>query len=361
MSGRFRLSRLLVARLDELGVAPAQVVRRAGLRAGWLDEERLVLDTAEFFAFWTAVETLSRDALLGLRLGGEDRVERYDPISLAALSASCFRDAVNRASRYKQVMCPEEIRLVDRGSEGHIRFLWLRAAGAPPNVLQDLCFAWIFTLGRRGTGRTFSPLRVEFSRKGANRRAYESHFGCPVHFEAGEDTLVFAQADLDRAFRTQNADLLAMIAPQLEQELMQQQAAGGGVERVKATMKRLLAGRRPELRDVSREMGVSTRTLQRRLADAGATYQRLLEEARRELAHHYLLSSTLELSETAYLLGYEDASSFFRAFHRWEGSPPGQWRELRRGKPGDATLAHPAGAAMAGAVAKDGPAGAFSG
>ena len=51
-----------------------------------------------------------------------------------------------------------------------------------------------------------------------------------------------------------------------------------------------------------------------------------MQEARRELARHYLLHSSLELNETAYLLGYEDAHSFFRAFHDWEGSPPGEWR-----------------------------------
>ena len=59
-------------------------------------------------------------------------------------------------------------------------------------------------------------------------------------------------------------------------------------------------------------------------------FQRLLEEARRELARHYLLHSSRELNETAYLLGYEDANSFFRAFHHWEGTSPGQWRVLQR-------------------------------
>ena len=61
------------------------------------------------------------------------------------------------------------------------------------------------------------------------------------------------------------------------------------------------------------------------------TFQQLLQEARRELARHYLLHSSLELNDTAYLLGYEDAHSFFRAFHEWEGSPPGEWRARHAG------------------------------
>jgi AraC-like DNA-binding protein len=76
-------------------------------------------------------------------------------------------------------------------------------------------------------------------------------------------------------------------------------------------------------------MRLSTRTLQRRLTGKGVTFQQLLAEARRELARHYLLHSSLELNETAYLLGYEDANSFFRAFHAWEGATPNQWREAQ--------------------------------
>ena len=56
----------------------------------------------------------------------------------------------------------------------------------------------------------------------------------------------------------------------------------------------------------------------------------MLEDARRELARHYLLHSSLDLTETAYLLGYEDANSFFRAFHQWEGDSPGRWRDRHR-------------------------------
>ena len=78
--------------------------------------------------------------------------------------------------------------------------------------------------------------------------------------------------------------------------------------------------------DVAKELRLSARTLQRRLTEAGATFQQLTQEARRELARHYLRQPSLELNQTAYLLGYEDAHSFFRAFHEWEGSSPGAWR-----------------------------------
>jgi AraC-like DNA-binding protein len=139
---------------------------------------------------------------------------------------------------------------------------------------------------------------------------------------------VFETADVDRPFLTHNAELLALIAPQLESELTQQLAHKSLTEQVKSILKKLLAGQRPTLQDVSRELHLNNRTLQRRLTAERAKFQALMEEARRELAQHYLLHSSLELNETAYLLGYEDANSFFRAFHQWEGTSPGEWRAV---------------------------------
>jgi AraC-like DNA-binding protein len=100
---------------------------------------------------------------------------------------------------------------------------------------------------------------------------------------------------------------------------------------VKDALKRSLAGRRPAVRDVAQELGLSARTLQRRLTDEGFTFQQLLEDTRRELARHYLKQSAVELPEAAFLLGFGDANSFFRAFQVWEGTSPTEWR-TRAGK-----------------------------
>jgi AraC-like DNA-binding protein len=155
---------------------------------------------------------------------------------------------------------------------------------------------------------------------------HEAHFRCPVKFDAKQNVLVFSKADMERPFLTHNADLLAIVAPQLEAELKRQLAQKTISEQVKGTVKKLLAGQRPALQDVARELHLSTRTLRRRLTDEGGTFQ--MENARRELAQHYLLHSSLELNETAYRLGYEDSNSFFRAFHHWEGTSPGAWRAV---------------------------------
>jgi AraC-like DNA-binding protein len=233
-------------------------------------------------------------------------------------------------ARYKQLTCPEEIRVVSQGDRCAVRFQWLLARESEPAVLIDVCFAWILAIGRRGTGGPLTPLRLELIRSPAHREILEEHFGCRVHFRAANNDLIFRKSDLDRPFVTHNAELLAMLAPQLEAELADQRLRQTVQDKVKQTLKRLLAGQRPTIQEVSQELNLSARTLQRRLTEAGVTFQQVLEEARRELAHHYLLQSSLELNETAYLLGYESANSFFRAFHHWEGTSPGQWRAVQR-------------------------------
>ena len=99
---------------------------------------------------------------------------------------------------------------------------------------------------------------------------------------------------------------------------------------MRGAIEQKLTGRRPTIDEVAGALHVSSRTLQRRLQDAGSSFQRVLEEARHHLARYYLNNSVLELNEAAYLLGYEDASSFVRAFRTWEGVPPARWRENQR-------------------------------
>ena len=333
MANQFRVSATLPRKLGELGLPAETVLRHAGLPMGLFNQEKILVSTEEFFALYRGIAETSSDPALGLKLGTEERIEHYDPIKIAALSARSFRDAVQRLARYKQLTCPEEIRLVERGSECAVQFVWLLAHEKEPPLLVDVCFAWIVSIGRRGTRHLVSPKRVELQRVSAHRDMYEAHFRCPVKFKANQNALVFSSADMELPFVTHNADLLAIVAPQLEAELARQLVQKTFSERAKGILKQLLAGQRPGVQDLARELHLSTRTLQRRLTEQGFTFQRLLEEARRELARHYLLHSSRELNETAYLLGYEDANSFFRAFHQWEGTSPAQWRVLQRKSP----------------------------
>ena len=330
MNKHFRFSGSKFRRMEELGVQASAVLQRAGLSQALSSQGRVTLTTEQFFALWQAVGEVSSDPLIGVMLGTETRAERFDPISLVALSTENFGAAVEKMSRYKQLTCPEEIRQESSGDEWSIRFHWLLADRPEPAALVECCFAWVLCVGRHGTGERLSPLRVEFMQPRANLKAIERHFGCPVICGAPRNAIVFRAADAGRPFLTRNAELLALLAPQFEQELTQQHGGGNFVDRVRVAVQQKLTGRRPTIEDIADALHISSRTLQRRLQEAGSNFQRVLEDARHQLARNYLNNSALELNEAAYLLGYEDANSFVRAFRTWEGMPPARWREQQR-------------------------------
>ena len=233
---------------------------------------------------------------------------------------------MQRLARYKQLTCPEEIRVKRGAEQASVEFFYVEATEPQPHVLVDMVLSWILTVGQRGTDGQVAPLRLELTRPPKHRELLEGHFGCRVRFKAGRNALIFRSGDLDRPFVTHNEELLTILGTHMESELKARNISINVAEQVKDTLRRSLAGKRPTLQDVGRELGMGARTLQRRLTDAGITFQQVVEETRRELAHHYLKQRSVELSEAAFLLGFEDANSFFRAFHAWEGTSPSEWR-----------------------------------
>lgn len=330
MNKHFRLSGSMLSRLEELGVSANAILRSAGLSQNLVTQPRGLLSTEELFALWRAIGEVRAAPTIGLQLGSETKVERFHPIGVAALSSENFGAAIDHMARYKQLTCPEEILQKKKDGDWSIEFKWLLAAEVEPPVLIECAFAWVLSIARVGTGIRLSPIRVEFIQPRAHVKAIERHFGCPVDCGAARNAIVFRTADAERPFVTRNAELLTLLAPQFEAELRQENGDEAFAEQVRVAIQQKLTGRRPTIDDIADALHVSSRTLQRRLQGAGSSFQRVLEEARHQLARHYLNNPVLELNEAAYLLGYEDGNSFVRAFRTWEGVPPAHWREQQR-------------------------------
>jgi AraC-like DNA-binding protein len=201
--------------------------------------------------------------------------------------------------------------------------------GAPALFL-DTAFALVLETGRRGTQLPFYPQRVELTRKVSHQEIYEAHYGCCVRFKAGRNSIVFRTDDLELPFATYNPELLATINPQLQREIASRKTQQTTSVRAKRVVKRLLGGQHTDIDEVAKELGMSRRTLQRRIAEEGSNFRQLLSDARRELARLYLQHPSLGLSQAAALLGYENPNSFLRAFRVWEGVTPTEWRAMQK-------------------------------
>jgi AraC-like DNA-binding protein len=116
--------------------------------------------------------------------------------------------------------------------------------------------------------------------------------------------------------------------PGLEAELQQSLTARSFVDEVKSVLRRSMSGQRLGVEKLAQEVRMSPRTLQRRLGEVGTSYQKLLDDVRRDTARHLLVDTELAVGEIAFILGFEELNSFTRAFHGWEGVTPNRWREL---------------------------------
>ncbi len=330
MVKHFRVAGSLRTRLEESGVGVSAVLRRAGLPQDLFDQTRILVSTEELFALWRAIGEVSQDPAIGLKLAIETKTERFHPMGIAALSTENLGAAVEHMARYKKLCAPEEILHEVDDEEWSIQFRWTLAVDVEPQVLIDHCFAWLVTIARHGSGTRISPVRVELVQPRPHLKALEQFFGCSVVCGASRNALVFRASDAACPFVTRNAELLDMLTPQFEQELKQHSGEDSFIELARGAIQQRLTGHRPNVEDIARDLHMSPRTLQRRLQEAGSSFQRVLDEARHQMARYYLGNSVLELNEAAYLLGYEDANSFARAFRGWEGMPPGHWRETHR-------------------------------
>ncbi len=312
-----------------VGLTQAQLIAQSRLPLSALDGPRVLVSSDQLFELWRAIGALNPAPDVGLRfVRGMDAMQSH-PAVLAAMQARSFREALTSLARYKELCAGELLRLQPSGDAITIEPEWPFATGAAPAAAVDATFASIIELGRRGTGVHIRPKRVDLQCGSDGNDARSDYFGRRVESGAPRNALVLDAVDLDLPFMTHNAELAALLAPALERELAELAALASSSQQVKLLIKRRLSVSPVSLGSVAKDLGTSARTLQRRITAEGTSFRSLLDEARQELVRQYLADPGIGLSEAAFLLGYQDANSFFRAFRSWEGTTPAHWRDGR--------------------------------
>jgi AraC-like DNA-binding protein len=316
----------LFERLGRVGLDVDAILRRAKLTRSRFDVARPQGTTTEFFSLWRAVEESGADPDLGLRLGLEALTDEENAVALAALHSATLGEGLQKLARYKRIVCPERISIEVRNGEVRLTFDWLFTNDHPPALLTDLIFAGVVRLAQYGTRTSVHPQRLELTRRQANKAALRRHFGCNVLFDAPRDVIVFDESVLALPMLQRNAQLLALLVPGLELALDQNDRPRTAADQVRDALEVMICGNRPTITKVAKSLGMSRRTLQRRLGELGTTYQDVLDDVRHQLARRMLTSTGLGVAEIAFLLGFAEANSFVRAFQGWEGSTPAKWR-----------------------------------
>ncbi len=314
---------------EKMGLPAAALLRQARLPANLHVSPDRWLTTAQYFARWQAVEVLSKDPAIGLRMATETENAAHPPATMATFFARDYRDGLQRLARFKRLCTPEAMEMNEAGDECRVSAHWLFTDLPEPDAAADVTFAMILELGRRGTGQHIRPIRVEMTRPGPMSEAHRSYFDAPIRTGCPANALILHRADLDLPFAGHNPELLALLDPSLSASLAEIEAQSSLPDQVKILIRRRIASGKPDIADVASELGMSERTLQRRITEFGTSYRELIDEVRREMGRQLLADAQNGIDEIAFLLGFQDTGSFYRAFRGWEGVTPAQWRHLQ--------------------------------
>jgi AraC-like DNA-binding protein len=247
------------------------------------------------------------------------------------LHSATLGEALHRLARYKRLTCPEDIHIELTRDEAAVSMRWMLADGHTPPLLVDAIFASNLALAERGSGQTIRLRRLELTRRPAASDLLSAHFRCELRFNAAQDRIVYDRADLALPFVTHDQDHLASLMPALDAALHELSATMSLSDRVWNVLARSMRGGHQRMAQVAEALHLSPRTLQRKLGEAGTSYQQLLDQVRHHLARHLLDATDLDTGEIAFLLGFEELNSFNRAFRQWEGATPSRRRTAAMG------------------------------
>jgi len=199
------------------------------------------------------------------------------------------------------------------------------AAGVPFESIDALVGAQL-RMCRSLIGRDFSPRHIELRRpRPAAIDDFERLFRTPLLFGAAQNRLVFDGAGIESPLDGANPDL-ALRADAIALQYLARIERDNIQARVREVLMQRLQRAEPSQDEVAEHLCMSARTLQRKLGESGTTYKEILDETRHSLALLYLSAPHHSLSEITYLLGFSSGSSFTRAFRRWTGQSPSNWR-----------------------------------
>jgi len=320
------------ALLAEAEIEPAELEAPAGR----LQSERIS-------RLWELAAERSGNPAIGLAQHQVARPASFDVVGYTMMSCADLRAAFERLIRYLLILSDALTMTMSEERAGY-RVSFVLLGGNRPVPRQRIEFIFVTVIGfcRWITGHQVHPLGVELAYPTPlDPEAYRAAFRCPVSFDAPRNSLLFARADLGAPLPTSNP-VLAELHERFAGDYLRRFDHAETSYRAREVIIRRLPDGEPKRDQVASELGLSERTLQRRLEEESTSFMQLLDDTRRELAEQYLGRLHLSLAQAAYLLGFADQSSFFRACRRWFERSPAQYRNQLLGRPSRSSGKSPA-------------------
>jgi AraC-like DNA-binding protein len=322
-----------IAALRARNVAIAPLLQRVGLSEADLENrQHRIPATAQAKLLEYAAEALE-DSAFGLHLAEQANPREAGLLFYVASAAKDLGEALALLERYLRIITEAARLTLTRTPDSvvvEIRFVGLGRLFVRQNA--EFGFAAIFKALREAAGRNIRPTRLTFMHaRNSNLKEFERFFGCPVEFGAPSDQLSLSKENLSLPLVTGDPYLLETLQPFCDDAARERRTGLGTLRAlVENEAQRLLSHGKTQKQRIAKSLGLSARTLSRRLAEEGTTYEEVVDHLRRSLALQYIKDPRLSLGEMTWLLGYEGSSSFSHAFRRWTGHSPSAARRHKQ-------------------------------
>lgn len=307
------------------GINLEEVLRKAELPEDMFSRKSLVMTKEEYFRFMEAVGSSIENPEILVKMASMDHIETFSPPIFASYCSKNGVVCLQRLSKYKKLIGPMMMLLKEKDGLMHIEYTTEDGIDELPQFLLETEFIFLTGILRKATKELILPVKAQMKMP-VKTEALESFLGISIN--KGEKNIIsYSMDDLKIPFVSYNESMWQYFKPELVKRLSELEVDASMGTRVRTALTELLPGGLCGIDDVASKLGISKRTLQRKLSYENTTFQKQLNNTREMLAIHYISNTDISTNDIAYLLGYQELNSFLRAFTMWTGKSVSEYRK----------------------------------
>jgi AraC-like DNA-binding protein len=308
------------------------LLKEVSLRRTDLADPEARLPYASVLGLIERAAALVGDDSFGLRLGASRDTRERGLLGFLVLNSPTLMDALTNLKRYSRVAGEsEDIEIERTGGQVALRFRETDPALRGLRHNSDYIAATVVRACRDITRKRIAPMRAEFIYAQPNAKVeYADILGCPVKFQAEWDALIFAEETTRLPVKGADDHLLRVLQSACRRIIGPSPKKRDLVHDVRELIVEKLPKGAANIDAIAGHLNMSSKTLERRLAEHDQSFTALLDGVRCNTAKHYLAETDIRLSQVAYMAGYSEPAALVRAFKRWTGQTPMQFREMHR-------------------------------
>ena len=313
---------------ETYGVPAQSLYQAVALDPAVLSDPDQRIPFAQLVSLYEAAALLTGDDAFGLHLGENIDLKVFDVLGYVAMNSPTIGEALERVARYHSIWQDGALLTLEvNDSRATISYSYLDPSITQYRQDSELTLAAVAAVGRLVTNSDWAPLEVRFAHaEPVDASEHTRIFRAPVRFGADSCQLILDTSTLALPIDKADPVLRAVLDRHAEELLLKRPRPDSIGDRVRSLIRDELNGGDPSLERIAHRLGLSARTLQRRLREQGTSHQEVLDQMRKDLAMKYLREPQMAVCEVAYLLGFSESSALHRAFKRWTGMTPSEFR-----------------------------------